>query len=199
MRVPRHANLLVLALFRSASMHDNLYSIEKNRHRVWPEGVPGAVGVAITYFSAALVVMAYGLLDATFSTLAGFLLGCVVAGRLVRRYSRIEVEIGWVGVGSLLLGIFCIAMWAAGGRTSTGRRQLLLVSGTAAGFCVLPLSAYRPLRSKPAYAALGMLIGAVALAALLTMASLRDLSWEPHAGDGSGNVSVHHRPVRVRA
>ncbi|MSV33975.1 MAG: hypothetical protein EXQ47_00005 [Bryobacterales bacterium] len=130
-----------------------------------------AARLALAYYCAALVVMVYGLWKGHALELPGFLMGFASSVLVVRRYSRIAVEIGWVGIGSLLLGILCSAAWAAGGNVPWAVAAAIAL-GMASGLCLLPLFAYRGIASRPAFAVLGVLCGAAIPAAPMSRGAL---------------------------
>jgi acyl-[acyl-carrier-protein]-phospholipid O-acyltransferase/long-chain-fatty-acid--[acyl-carrier-protein] ligase len=142
-----------------------------------PEGHIRALALAIAYTCAALVAIALALLRIVnhpsaplgfIPITASFLAGLAAGSALVRRYSRIEVDLGWVAVGLLLTAVFCIASWLA--QANDGLLLLLAGGLGAASACVL-LSAnayWRPQSALPKWscAAGGALVGAAAGALL---------------------------------
>ncbi len=130
-----------------------------------------AVRLALAYGFAALVVIVYSLWKVHPLELPGFLLGFAASPLIVRRYSRIAVEIGWVGIGSLSMGIFAVLAWAAGASVPWVAAASIGL-GVAGGLCLLPLLAYPGVASKPVFGVLGALCGAAFFALPVSGAGL---------------------------
>lgn len=120
-----------------------------------------AARLAIAYSCAVLLILALTLGEANPLSLAPLAAGFAAGMFIVRRYSRIPVEIGWVGIGSLLMSIFCLVAWAV-----AARGPWILTSafglGASAALCLLPLSEYPGVRGKAWSALLGALLGTAA-------------------------------------
>jgi acyl-[acyl-carrier-protein]-phospholipid O-acyltransferase/long-chain-fatty-acid--[acyl-carrier-protein] ligase len=127
--------------------------------------------LALAYLCAALVAVGHALgiiansLFAHFGTVPmalGFLLGLAFGAVLVRAHSRIEIELGWVPAGLLLIGIVVMCILAA-------RENYLIVVlgacllGVASSFAIFPLNAYwrrEPVIAKLTWLTAGLLAGA---------------------------------------
>ncbi len=127
--------------------------------------------LALAYLCAALVVAGHGLWVIAISLFAhfgavpmalGFLLGLAFGAVLVRAHSRIEIELGWVPVGLLLIAALAMIIFAA-------RENYLMVVlgacllGVASSFVMIPLNALwrsEPVAAKLAWLAGGLLAGA---------------------------------------
>ena len=120
--------------------------------------IPVAASIAAAYYAAALAVILRGAWNGHPLALAAVFAGLATGSLLVRRYSRIRLEIGWVGAGSLLTGFFCIAM----GLVPAAPWSLAAAfgAGAAAAFCLQPLFALPRAASRALPALLGILGGA---------------------------------------
>ena len=128
------------------------------------------MGLCIAYLCALLIVVGHSLwaiansLFAHFAAVPmalGFLLGLASGAVVVRAYSRIEIELGWVPVGFLLLAALCAAVWIARANYLPAVLAACLV-GIATAFAIVPLNAYwrpAPALVKLVTLAAGCLLG----------------------------------------